>query len=216
MHVVNGVEKVYESSEVVAKSVDIVVGVDKTSRHIAHKRCKGICNSVDTVAVFSLERSQIGKTFFHHLVDFRQSFCGFLLTRSKHTLWHGARFFAVKNVVLKIVVHEHNRNIGYLFRQLVGLYDHFFLAVIRAEFALEFDGRIRQRVQKHVVERHVVVGAKPRKFRSRLAECLAKSAIKGLEHVEILDIHIKFIGDDVSEHFFASLPYYILYSLNDP
>ena len=71
-------------------------------------------------------------------------------------------------------------------------------------------------MQKHVVKSHVVVGAKSRKFRTRFAESFAKSAIKGLEHVEILDIHIEFIGNNVSEHFVASLYNNILFVLNNP
>ena len=67
-------------------------------------------------------------------------------------------------------------------------------------------------MDKHVVKRHVVVGAKSGDLRPRLAERFAQSAIKRLKHVEILYIHILFVGYHVSKH--SLLLCYILKYVN--
>jgi hypothetical protein len=55
-------------------------------------------------------------------------------------------------------------------------------------------------VQKHAIKGLVIVGAKACKRATRLAKGSAQSAVVALKDVEVLYIHIVFVGYDVAKH----------------
>jgi len=80
--------------------------------------------------------------------------------------------YGIAHVVLGIVVDKHCGKVRHLNRQLVGDDYNLFLAVVRAQLALEFNLRSAQAMDKYVVKGYVVVGAKSAYLRARLVQSL--------------------------------------------
>ena len=72
--VVNGIEQIYEPTEIVGERVYDGVRFDKGARYVAHKRRKAIRHPVYAVALGFFQNVERCKTVFHHLIYFGQAF----------------------------------------------------------------------------------------------------------------------------------------------
>ena len=126
--------------------------------------------------------------------------CRFALSERQTPSKRSSEFFSVRHVVTNVVIDEKNRKIRHFERKLVRHDDNLLLAVVHAHLSLKIDRRFGEFVHKHAIKCHVVVGAKPCHFASRLVQSLAQPAIKRLKDVEVFYQHIVLVRDNVAKH----------------